>query len=161
MWQYCCPKPSCRMWHLKMHKFLAPLASLEASTSIFILLQKIRRGTLYVVITLQYNNNISKFSSFSLSDGETPFEIKIHIPKLKINSKYSSSGVLIILPASGNGTFHSVLGDVHSACRGMVSTSRRDGLDYLHIDSMSLDLEVKTVKMMVKKVFNHNRILSK
>lgn len=43
----------------------------------------------------------------------------------------------------------------------MVSITRREGVDYIHIDAMSLELDVKSVKMMVKKVFNHNRILSK
>lgn len=98
---------------------------------------------------------------FRLADGKKPFEIRIIIPKMRITSKYSSSGVLIILPASGNGTFHAALGDVSTVCRGIVSNQKRNGEDYLHIDSMELDLEVKNVRMLVKKVFNNNRILSK
>ena len=80
---------------------------------------------------------------------------------MRITAKYSSSGVLIILPASGNGTFHAALGDVNTVCKGFVSKHNRNGIDYLHIDSMDLDLEVKNVRMLVKKVFNNNRILSK
>lgn len=79
---------------------------------------------------------------------------------MRITSKYASSGVLIILPASGNGTFHAVFNDVSTICRGYVSKSRRNGAEYLNIDSMDLDLEVKHVRMMVKKVYNSNRILS-
>jgi hypothetical protein len=45
-----------------------------------------------------------------LSQGGAPFEAHIKIPELKINARYTSSGVLIILPASGQGTFHSTLG---------------------------------------------------
>lgn len=96
-----------------------------------------------------------------LADGKKPFEIRIIIPKMRITSKYSSSGVLIILPASGNGTFHAALGDVSTICKGFVSKQTRNGEEFLHIDSMELDLEVKNVRMLVKKVFNNNRILSK
>jgi hypothetical protein len=42
-------------------------------------------------------------------DGE-PFQAHIKFPELKINARYTSSGVLIILPASGQGNFHSTLG---------------------------------------------------
>jgi hypothetical protein len=45
-----------------------------------------------------------------LSQGSAPFEAHIKIPELKINARYTSSGVLIILPASGQGNFHSTLG---------------------------------------------------
>jgi len=45
-----------------------------------------------------------------LSHGSEPFKAHIKIPELKINARYTSSGVLIILPASGQGNFHSTLG---------------------------------------------------
>jgi hypothetical protein len=45
-----------------------------------------------------------------LSHGSQPFQAHIKIPELKINARYTSSGVLIILPASGQGNFHSTLG---------------------------------------------------
>lgn len=41
-----------------------------------------------------------------LATNGQPFEAIISIPQMNIQSKYSSSGVLLILPASGNGTFH-------------------------------------------------------
>jgi hypothetical protein len=37
----------------------------------------------------------------------------VKIPELTINARYTSSGVLIILPASGQGSFHSTLGMSH------------------------------------------------
>ena len=95
-----------------------------------------------------------------MANGKKPFETKIVFPKLRIASRYSSSGVLIILPATGNGTFHGVLGDVTTVCRGYVSIKKRNGVDYMRIDSMDLDMDVKTVRMMVKKVHNSNKILS-
>jgi Haemolymph juvenile hormone binding protein (JHBP) len=45
-----------------------------------------------------------------LSTNGKPFEARITIPKLTIKAKYTSSGVLIIIPASGNGEFDAVFG---------------------------------------------------
>jgi hypothetical protein len=48
-----------------------------------------------------------------LSENGAPFEAHVKIPELTINARYTSSGVLIILPASGQGSFHSTLGMSH------------------------------------------------
>ncbi|XP_049771549.1 circadian clock-controlled protein daywake [Schistocerca cancellata] len=104
----------------------------------------------------------SNFSVDRLRLGKNgaPFESRIRIPQLRINARYTSSGVLIILPASGNGTFQSTLGDIVAVVRGKVSTPTRDGRQYLHVDTLDVDLSIKTVRMAVKKVFNNNRILT-
>ncbi|KAJ4447899.1 hypothetical protein ANN_09908 [Periplaneta americana] len=104
----------------------------------------------------------SNFSvaDLKLSEGTKPFEAHIHIPELKINARYTSSGVLIILPASGQGNFHSTLSDILATVRGTISSKHRDGLDFLHVDTLNIDLNIKTVRMLVKKVFNNNRILT-
>lgn len=39
-----------------------------------------------------------------------PFEGKVRIPKMTMDAKYASTGVLLVLPANGNGTFHADLG---------------------------------------------------
>jgi len=72
-----------------------------------------------------------------------------------------SSGILIILPASGNGTFHARFGDARALVRGTVSTKSREGKTYLNVDNLDVVLVVKDVQMRVSKVFNNNRILSK
>lgn len=46
-----------------------------------------------------------------MSEGTKPFETVITIPKLVIKAKYTSSGVLIIIPASGGGDFNAVFGN--------------------------------------------------
>jgi hypothetical protein len=45
-----------------------------------------------------------------LAEGKEPFDAVITIPKLIIKAKYTSSGVLIVIPASGGGEFHAVFG---------------------------------------------------
>lgn len=47
---------------------------------------------------------------FRLSENGKPFEAIINIPELRINSNYTSSGILIILPASGSGHFYANFG---------------------------------------------------
>lgn len=42
---------------------------------------------------------------FRLSENGKPFDAKLTIPVLNIAAKYSSSGVLLIIPASGKGDF--------------------------------------------------------
>ena len=72
-----------------------------------------------------------------------------------------SSGILIILPASGNGTFHARFGKARARVRGTVSTTVRDEKTYLNVEDLDVQLSVKDVSMRVRKIFNNNRILSK
>lgn len=55
---------------------------------------------------------VSDFEVKSVSLGENgePFKARIFFPKLKIEAKYTSSGVLLIIPASGGGDFHANFG---------------------------------------------------
>lgn len=53
--------------------------------------------------------------SIKLMDGDKPFEARLTIPKLSIKAKYSSSGVLIIIPAGGAGEFSATFGNLNSS----------------------------------------------
>lgn len=99
--------------------------------------------------------------SLKLSEGSEPFKAKIVMPKLKIEAKYTSSGVLLILPASGGGDFHAVFEGVSADLTGKTSVHAAKGGNYLHIDALSLVLDVKDVKMSISGAFNNNRILRK
>lgn len=115
-----------------------------------------------------------------MADGDKPFEGVVTIPKLIIKAKYTSSGVLIIIPASGGGEFHAVMGNkkfrkikkivytlkfiiegVTADIKGKISTFNKNDIQYLRVDSLFLDLSVKTPKLRVAKIFNNNKILSK
>lgn len=45
-----------------------------------------------------------------LRNGNAPFEVKIKIPRMILDAKYTSTGILIVIPANGNGTFHAEMG---------------------------------------------------
>ncbi|RZC39112.1 JHBP domain containing protein [Asbolus verrucosus] len=99
-------------------------------------------------------------SKLKLSENDKPFEARINIPLLRINSRYTSSGVLIILPASGNGTFNAQFEDINAIVKGMVSVNEKENLKFLHVDALNLDLNVKNIKMSVKNIYKNNRILT-
>uniref|UniRef100_A0A1B6HSA9 Circadian clock-controlled protein n=1 Tax=Homalodisca liturata TaxID=320908 RepID=A0A1B6HSA9_9HEMI len=99
-------------------------------------------------------------SRLKLSHNGQPFEAKIHIPEMKIDANYTSSGVLIVLPASGGGLFHATLGNVAATIKGFVSSKSKGGQDYLNVDKLDINLVIKDINMNVKKVFNNNRILT-
>ena len=48
---------------------------------------------------------------FRLANPNEPFEAVIAMPRLVIKAKYTSSGVLIIIPASGGGDFNAIFGN--------------------------------------------------
>ncbi|XP_072763885.1 protein takeout [Anoplolepis gracilipes] len=90
----------------------------------------------------------------------SPFQAIVRMPALILDAHYSSSGVLIILPASGNGTFHARFGDATALVKGTVSTKSREGKTYLNVDNLDVILGVKDVQMRVSKIFKNNRILT-
>lgn len=98
--------------------------------------------------------------SMKLSENGEPFEAKIAMPRLKIESKYTSSGVLLIIPASGGGEFHSVFDGVLAKLTGKVSTNEKPDGTYLHVDALNIELDVKNIEMSISKAFNNNRILT-
>lgn len=49
---------------------------------------------------------------------------------------------------------------VYADLNGIVSTEKRDGGTFMHVDKLQLTLDVKKPKMSVAKIFNNNRILS-
>ncbi|KAF7282504.1 hypothetical protein GWI33_002607 [Rhynchophorus ferrugineus] len=107
-----------------------------------------------------YGASNFSMSRLKLSENGKPFEAKINIPSLKINARYQSSGVLIILPASGNGTFLGQFDDLDCILKGKTSTNKKDNQNYLHVDGLHVDLTAKDMRMMVKDIFKNNPILT-
>lgn len=79
---------------------------------------------------------------------------------MTIQARYTSSGVLLIIPASGAGDFDAVLDGVVAEVKGQTSSTERDGKNFLHVDSLVMELNVKKVRMHIARVFKNNRILS-
>ncbi|XP_018574767.1 uncharacterized protein LOC108913665 [Anoplophora glabripennis] len=99
-------------------------------------------------------------SKLKLSENGKPFEAIINIPFLQIHSRYQSSGVLIILPASGNGTFHGKLEEIKATINGKASINEKDNLKYLHVDTLDVNILVKNVHLSVSNIYRNNLILT-
>ncbi|KAK2576597.1 hypothetical protein KPH14_005267 [Odynerus spinipes] len=101
-------------------------------------------------------------SNYTVEDIQlgSPFEAIVRMPALALDAQYTSSGVLIILPASGNGTFHARFDDVRALVKGSVSTTIRDEKTYLKVEKLDVELSVKNVNMRVRKIYRNNRILT-
>ncbi|XP_075236227.1 juvenile hormone binding protein 1 [Lycorma delicatula] len=98
-------------------------------------------------------------SKLKLSKNGSPFEAKVKFQKMSIDAKYTSSGVLIILPASGNGTFHADFSDVTANVRFSTTSIKKNGKTYYNVERLDLDLIIKEANMVVKKIFNNNKVL--
>ncbi|KAJ1528464.1 hypothetical protein ONE63_006875 [Megalurothrips usitatus] len=101
----------------------------------------------------------SNFTVSRLRLGE-PFEVQFRMPAMRLTAEYTSSGVLIIIPASGKGSFFAAMSGVSAVLRGSASTSSRGGRDYLHVDKLNVDLKTRDVNFGIKKAFNNNAILT-
>ncbi|XP_070507059.1 circadian clock-controlled protein daywake-like [Chironomus tepperi] len=98
--------------------------------------------------------------SITLGEGTKPFDAVVTIPRLVIKAKYTSSGVLIIIPASGGGEFNAVFDGVTADVKGRISSNEKPNGIFLHVDALLLDLNVKRPKLTVAKIFNNNKILT-
>lgn len=98
-------------------------------------------------------------SKLKLSENGKPFEAKIKLPELRIAAKYKSSGVLLIIPASGNGTFNGRFQDVTALVKGKVSVHTKEEQRYMHVDTLGVDIDIKNARMGVKDVYRNNRII--
>ncbi|XP_058447871.1 uncharacterized protein LOC131428172 [Malaya genurostris] len=98
--------------------------------------------------------------TIKLSDGDKPFEARLTIPKLIINAKYTSSGVLIIIPASGAGDFDAVFDGVTADVKGRVSFNEKPTGTHMRVETLDLNLSIKKPRLSVSKIFNNNRILT-
>ncbi|XP_026291629.1 uncharacterized protein LOC113216115 [Frankliniella occidentalis] len=109
---------------------------------------------------------VSNYTVRDLSFGNAGvFSLEVAIAELSLVANYSSSGVLIIVPASGRGTLYGSLGSVRAHLRGTAHTSA--GVDrgvqranFVHVDRLNVDLKVRDVKMRIERGPGENPIIA-
>ncbi|CAD6236471.1 GSCOCG00008200001-RA-CDS [Cotesia congregata] len=106
-----------------------------------------------------YVRGASNFTVEDIKLGSSFYAI-IKMPVLTLAAQYSSTGVLFILPASSNGTFSAKFDQVKAFVKGIVTTSVQNEKNYLHVDSLDVQLVVKNVFMRVQKNTSRSRIIS-
>ncbi|XP_034246880.1 uncharacterized protein LOC117648483 [Thrips palmi] len=109
---------------------------------------------------------VSNFTVRDLTVGEAgAFSLDVDIPLLSLVADYSSSGVLIMIPASGRGTLHGELGRVRTQLRGALSVRGADradraGRQHVHVDRLLVDLKVGDVSMRIDRAPGENFIIA-
>ncbi|XP_050548947.1 uncharacterized protein LOC126910428 [Daktulosphaira vitifoliae] len=93
-----------------------------------------------------------------IAHSNSPFEGKIKIPRMTLDAKYLSSGVLLVIPATGNGTFHADLDDIWVNIKGNISNYKKKSKEYYRLDNLDIELDIKKSHMKVSNI-NNNRII--
>ncbi|XP_030766705.1 protein takeout [Sitophilus oryzae] len=88
------------------------------------------------------------------------FQFTLYIPKISARAIYESSGVLILVQASGGGNYWGEYEGVK--VKAYIRASRTpgdDGLSYLNLQQLKMDFSVKDIKMGVDGIHNGNAVL--
>ncbi|XP_055384446.1 uncharacterized protein LOC129614083 [Condylostylus longicornis] len=109
------------------------------------------------------NIEVSGASGFEVKNLKLtePFSATVSCPELRIESAYTSSGVLLIIPASGGGNFHGRFEGVVGNLTGKFSTKKVGDYSFIHIDAFKVNLDIKKAHMSISGAFNNNEVLSR
>ncbi|CAD6992047.1 unnamed protein product [Ceratitis capitata] len=97
----------------------------------------------------------------SSSDLETlQFQLTCEIPHIKVRSQYRSTGVLILVKASGAGDYWGEYDGVKAKIYfKAIPNLAEDGRTYLTADQVKMDFNVKEIKMGVDNIANGNTVI--
>ncbi|XP_036233591.2 protein takeout isoform X2 [Bactrocera oleae] len=95
------------------------------------------------------------------SDLETlQFQLTCEIPHIKVRSQYRSTGVLILVKASGAGDYWGEYDGVKAKIYfKAIPNLADDGRTYLTADQVKMDFNVKEIKMGVDNIANGNTVI--
>ncbi|XP_055384414.1 uncharacterized protein LOC129614053 [Condylostylus longicornis] len=88
------------------------------------------------------------------------FQFTIDIPRIRATAQYRSSGVLILVRASGAGDYWGEYNGVRAKIylKGMPIV-KKDGLHYLTIQQVKMDFNVKEIQMGVENIAHGNSVI--
>ncbi|KAK6633517.1 hypothetical protein RUM43_001097 [Polyplax serrata] len=87
------------------------------------------------------------------------FQISFFIPKITAEAKYRSSGVLIMVKASGGGEYWGEYEGVRAKVYFRAKAHPVGRHKYLSIEEIKMDFSVKDIKMGIKNIHNGNSVL--
>lgn len=78
-----------------------------------------------------------------------------------VNAKYASSGVLLLVQASGKGDYWGEYQNVKAKVyfKAVPAFEDEDGLTYLKLETAKLDFSVKDIRMGVENIENGNTVI--
>ncbi|XP_026323849.1 protein takeout [Hyposmocoma kahamanoa] len=94
------------------------------------------------------------------SDPEThQFQLTLFGPHISARARYRSSGVLLLVRASGGGDYWGEYDGVKAKVYFRGEPYERDGRTYLRLQQLKLDFSVKDIEMGVENLHNSNAVL--
>ncbi|KAH8242901.1 hypothetical protein KR032_003010 [Drosophila birchii] len=88
------------------------------------------------------------------------FQLTCEIPRIRVKAQYRSTGVLILVKASGAGDYWGEYEGVKAKIYfKAVANEAADGRTYLTTDSVKMDFNVKEIQMGVDNIANGNSVI--
>ncbi|GBP66848.1 Circadian clock-controlled protein [Eumeta japonica] len=87
------------------------------------------------------------------------FQLTMWGPHISTRARYRSSGVLLLVRASGGGDYWGEYDGVKAKVYFRGEPYERDGRTYLRLKQLKLDFSVKDIKMGVENLHNGNAVL--
>lgn len=88
------------------------------------------------------------------------FQMTFEIPHIRVRAKYQSSGVLILVKASGAGDYWGEYDGIRAKIYfKAIPVDQQDGLTYLRVEEAKMDFSVKNIQMGVDNVAGGNVVI--
>ncbi|XP_075235870.1 juvenile hormone binding protein 2 [Lycorma delicatula] len=87
------------------------------------------------------------------------FQLSFFIPRISAQANYRSSGILIMVQATGGGDYWGEYEGVKAKIYFRASLQQRQGVKHLQLEDLKMDFSVRDIKMGIKNVHNGNTIL--
>lgn len=87
------------------------------------------------------------------------FQLTLSIPHISATARYRSSGVLLLVRASGGGDYWGEYENIKAKVYFRGEPHKRKGKTYLKLKQLKLDFSVKDIKMGVENLENSNSVL--
>ncbi|KAI4464414.1 hypothetical protein MML48_3g00010780 [Holotrichia oblita] len=87
------------------------------------------------------------------------FQLTFAVPKISARAQFQSSGILILVPASGGGDYWGEYGGARAKVYVKCNPVQKHGRTYLKLEQMKFDFSLKDIKMGVENVHNSNTII--
>ncbi|XP_014290978.1 circadian clock-controlled protein daywake [Halyomorpha halys] len=86
-------------------------------------------------------------------------QFSFYIPKIAVRAKYRSSGVLIMVQATGGGDYWGQYDGVRAKTYLRASKQNINGVEYLNLEDLKMDFSVRELKMGIENVHNGNTVI--
>ncbi|KAL1140598.1 hypothetical protein AAG570_000528, partial [Ranatra chinensis] len=87
------------------------------------------------------------------------FQLSISIPKISAKAHYQSSGVLIMVQASGGGDYWGEYEGVRAKVYIRASKKNSRGVAFLNLEDLKMDFSVRSIKMGIENIHNGNAVI--